>query len=50
MATLEQLIIFFLLIGVGVIARKVGVITPETLPNSHLLFLTLRCQPLYFPG
>ncbi|CAD5692064.1 Uncharacterised protein [Escherichia coli] len=28
MATLEQLIIFFLLIGVGVIARKVGVITP----------------------
>lgn len=25
MATLEQLIIFFLLIGVGVIARKVGV-------------------------
>lgn len=29
MATLEQLIIFFLLIGVGVIARKVGVIKPS---------------------
>ena len=38
MATLEQLIISFLLIGVGVIARKVGVITPETRQLTSLVF------------
>lgn len=39
MATLEQLIIFFLLIGVGVIARKVGVITPGNTPQlTSLVF------------
>ncbi len=36
MATLEQLIIFFLLIGVGVIARKVGVITPRKHAPTHI--------------
>ncbi len=49
MATLEQLIIFFLLLALVSLLVKWELLLQETRPNSHLLFLTLRCQPLYFP-
>ena len=48
MATLEQLIIFFLLIGVGVIARKVGVITPGNTPQLTSLVFNFAMPAIYF--
>ena len=50
MATLEQLIIFFLLIGVGVIARKVGVITPGNTPQLTSLVFNFAMPAIIFSG
>ena len=50
MATLEQLIIFFLLIGVGVIARKVGVITPGNTPQLTSLVFNFAMPAIILSG
>lgn len=50
MATLEQLIICFLLIGVGVIARKVGVITPGNTPQLTSLVFNFAMPAIILSG
>ncbi|WP_240783015.1 AEC family transporter [Escherichia sp. E2562] len=50
MATLEQLIIFFLLIGIGVIARKVGVITPGNTPQLTSLVFNFAMPAIILSG
>ncbi|EEZ4381068.1 AEC family transporter [Escherichia coli] len=50
MATLEQVIIFFLLIGIGVIARKVGVITPGNTPQLTSLVFNFAMPAIILSG
>ncbi|TGB73627.1 transporter [Escherichia sp. E4694] len=50
MATLEQIIIFFLLIGIGVIARKVGVITPGNTPRLTSLVFNFAMPAIILSG
>ncbi|MEC9495712.1 MULTISPECIES: AEC family transporter [Escherichia] len=50
MATLEQVIIFFLLIGIGVIARKVGVITQGNTPQLTSLVFNFAMPAIILSG
>lgn len=50
MAILQQMIIFALLIGVGIIARKNGVITPQNIPQLTALLFNYAMPAIILSG